>query len=50
MFKMAEKPEQKYFTCDEVLQNILVNEVDLSDNKDVQVMATNLAEAIDSAL
>ncbi len=35
MFKMAEKPEQKYFTSDEVLQNILVNEVDLSDDEHV---------------
>ena len=28
---MAEKSEQKYFTSDEVLQNILADEVDLSD-------------------
>ena len=47
---MAEKSEQKYFTSDEVLQNILADEVDLSDNEDAQVITANPAEAIDSAV
>ncbi|CAB4034830.1 Hypothetical predicted protein, partial [Paramuricea clavata] len=47
---MAEKSEQKYFTSDEVLQNILADEADLSDNEDAQVITTNPAEAIDSAV
>ena len=50
IFKMAEKSEQKYFTSDEVLQNILADQVDLSDNEDAQVITANPAEAIDSAV
>ncbi|CAB4013328.1 Hypothetical predicted protein, partial [Paramuricea clavata] len=47
---MAEKSEQKYITSDKVLQNILADEVDLSDNEDAQVITANPAEAIDSAV